>query len=539
MNGAAFSLLALLLASIGLYALSLRIAVPYPILLVLGGMAIGFVPGMTQVRLSPEVVLQVFLPPLLYHAGYYSTPRELRRRFRPIALLCLGLVLVTAAAVGAAGHYVAGLSWPVALALGAIVSPTDPLAATAIASRLGVPRRVVTLLEGEGLFNDATALVLFRVTVAAVVAGTGSLNAGRALEQFAVGTAGGVLVGLGVGWLVGELRGRASDPVVGVTLTIFGAYAAYHAAEHFGFSGVLATLFCGLYLGWRIPAVATPASRLLGKPVWQMIVYLLSAALFLLLGLQLRPMLAELTDFRAVEIVAVAALLAAVVLLTRVVWMLLVPHMLPRVERLVVGWSGMRGAVSLAIALALPVRTASGAPFPDREAVILLAFGVVLATLVVPGVTLPMLIRAARVAGTDGGDGDAEARARLTATEAAMVRLEQLVLRDGLDKRTIGRLEDVYRYRRDELATGAGLLHDADHRQRAERAASLELVEVQRHTLLRLHREGAISTDVLHRIQRELDLQHALLLASPGARQREPAGSPGDEASWRGWVSRR
>jgi hypothetical protein len=195
--------------------------------------------------------------------------------------------------------------------------------------------------------------------------------------------------------------------------------------------------------------------------------------------------------------------------------------------------------VSLAIALALPLHTASGAPFPDREAVILLAFGVVLATLVIPGVTLPILIRAARVAGTDGGEADAEARARLTATEAAMVHLEQLVLRDGLDQRTIGRLEDVYRYRRDELASRTGAPQDAAHRQRAERAASLELVDVQRHTLLRLHREGAISTDVLHRVQREFDLQHALLLANPDGRQRVPPGSHGERASWRGWVSRR
>ncbi|WP_238015284.1 Na+/H+ antiporter [Dactylosporangium sp. AC04546] len=522
MNGAAFSLLALLLAAIGLVALSHRIAVPYPILLVLGGMAIGFVPGMTGVDLSPEVVLQVFLPPLLYYAGYYTTPRDLRAHGIAIALLCLVLVLVTAAAVAVVAHTVGGLPWPVAATLGAIVSPTDPVAAAAIATRLGVPRRVITVLEGEGLFNDATALALFKVTVAAVVAG--SFSVGHAVQLFTVGTVGGIVAGVAVGWFVAFLRGRSTDPIIGVSVTIFGAYAAYHAAEHFGFSGVLGSLLCGLYCGWKIPQVATPASRLLGKPVWQMIVYLLTGALFLLLGLQLRPMLAELTGYRAIDVVAVAALVAAVVMVTRFAWLFLVPHVLTRPERAVVAWGGMRGAVSLAIALALPTSVASGEPFPDREVVVLTTFGVVLLTLVVPGLTLPMLIRVAGVGRAGGATSEAEeeSRARLVLAEEALAHLERLVLRDGLDEGTIERLEDVYRYRRRELASEAGELRDPDHAHRmaVERAASLELVEVQRQVLLRMRREGQLGTEALHHIQRELDLQHAMLVPSDGGGQR-------------------
>jgi CPA1 family monovalent cation:H+ antiporter len=520
MNEPAFSLLALLLAAIGLYALSRRIAVPYPILLVLGGMALGFLPGIGGVELSPEVVLQVFLPPLLYHAGYYTTPRDLRRYGRPIALLCVALVLVTAGAVAAAAHAAIGLDWPVALVLGAIVSPTDPLAATAIATRLGVPRRVVTVLEGEGLFNDATALVAFKVTVAAVVVGASRFDLGQAFEQFSVGTAGGVLIGLGVGVLVGELRRRTEDPVIGVSLTLFGAYAAYLPAEQLGFSGVLGALTCGAYLGWRIPAVATPSSRLFGKPVWRMIVYLLTAALFLLLGLQLRPMVARITDLHAGDLVAVSALLAAVVLGTRLLWIFSVPHVLPRAERFVIAWSGMRGSVSLAIALALPVRVASGAPFPDRDVVIVLTFGVALVTLVVPGLTLPTVIRLAGLARRAPDTAAAEARARLAATEAALVHLEWLTTRaeqDGLDRRVVERLEDAYRHRRGEQAARAGALRDDDpvHRANAEHALSLDLVEVQRRTILRLRADGEISTDVLHHLQRDLDLQHELLETDP------------------------
>ncbi|MET7403676.1 Na+/H+ antiporter [Dactylosporangium sp. NPDC005572] len=524
MNGAAFSLLALLLAAIGLVALSHRIAVPYPILLVLGGMAIGFVPGMTGVDLSPEVVLQVFLPPLLYYAGYYTTPRDLRAHGTAIALLCIVLVLVTAAAVAVVAHTVGGLPWPVAATLGAIVSPTDPVAAAAIATRLGVPRRVITVLEGEGLFNDATALALFKVTVAVVVAGAGTFRLDRAVEQFTVGTAGGILAGLVVGWFVVLLRGRAADPIIGVSVTIFGAYAAYHLAEHLGFSGVLGSLLCGLYCGWKIPQVATPASRLLGKPVWQMIVYLLTGALFLLLGLQLRPMLAALTDYRAIDVVAVATLVAAVVMVARFAWLFLVPHMLTRAERAVVAWGGMRGAVSLAIALALPTSVAGGEPFPDREVVVLTTFGVVLLTLVVPGLTLPMLIRVTGVgcAGAATSEAEEEARARLVLTEAALAHLERLVLRDGLDEGTIERLEDVYRYRRRELAADVGELRDPDHAHRmaVERATSLELVEVQRRVLLRMRREGRLGTEALHHIQRELDLQHAMLVPTHGGGQR-------------------
>ncbi|GGM71876.1 Na+/H+ antiporter [Dactylosporangium sucinum] len=527
MNGAAFSLLALLLAAIGLVALSHRIAVPYPILLVFGGMAIGFVPGIEGVHLSPEVVLQVFLPPLLYHAGYYTTPRDLRAHGVAIALLCIALVLVTAAAVAAVAHFVGGLPWPVAATLGAVVSPTDPLAAATIAARLGVPRRVITVLEGEGLFNDATALALFKVTVAVVVAGaaTGAdrFRLGWAVEQFTIGTVGGIAAGLAVGWFVVFLRARAADPIVGVSVTIFGAYAAYHVAEHFGFSGVLGSLLCGMYCGWKIPQVATPASRLLGKPVWQMMVYLLTGALFLLLGLQLRPMLAALTDYRAIDVVAVAALVAAVVMVTRFGWLFLVPHVLSRAERAVVAWGGMRGAVSLAIALALPTSVAGGDPFPNREVVVLTTFGVVLLTLVVPGLTLPMLIRvtgAGRV-GAASSDVEEEARARLTLAEAALAHLEKLVLRDGLDEGTIERLEDLYRFRRRELAAETGELRDPNHAHRmaAERQASLEIVEVQRRALLRMRREGRLGSVALHRIQRDLDLQHAMLV-NRGAGQR-------------------
>jgi Na+/H+ antiporter len=512
-------LLSLLVAVAGLSVLARLIRVPYPILLVLGGLVLGFVPGMPAIELPPELVLVVFLPPLLYWSGFFSTPRDLRAEARPISLAAVGLVLATMAAVAVVAHAtVDDLPWAAAFALGAIVSPTDPLAATAIGRRLGVPRRLITVLEGESLVNDATALVAYRIAVAAAV--TGGFVAWRAGLRFVVGAVGGVAVGLLVGWLVAELRRRLDDPVVEIVVSLVTGYLAYLPAEQLELSAVLAAVTAGLYVGWRAPELASAPTRLLGFSFWEVLVYLANAVLFILVGLQLHPILSSLGGTSAAVLVGQAALVSAVVIAVRLVWVFTVPYLIrlldrrpaqvgrrigPR-ERLVLGWSGMRGAVSLAAALALPL------DFPLRNLILFLTFAVILTTLVGQGLTLPTLIRRAGVH-ADGLEEREEVQARLAATDAALDRLQELAGAEWTREDTVERLHGLYQFRRRRLKARAGYLEDDgfEDRSLAYQRLVRELLEAQRGAIVRLRNQGAISNEVMHRIERELDLEDTRL----------------------------
>jgi monovalent cation/hydrogen antiporter len=512
-------LLALIVAVAGLSVLARTVGVPYPILLVLGGLVLGFVPGMPAVELPPELVLVAFLPPLLYWSGFFSSPRDLRADARAIGGAAVGLVLVTTAAVAAAAHaMVDGLDWAAAFALGAIVSPTDPLAATAIGRRLGVPRRLITLLEGESLVNDATALVTYRVAVTAAV--TGSFVAWQAGVRFVAGAGGGVAVGLTVGWLVAEVRRRLDDPVVEIVVSVATGYAAYLPAERLGVSGVLAAVTTGLYVGWRAPELASASTRLLGFSFWEVLVYLANAVLFTLVGLELQPILSGLGGTDVPDLVRQAVVVGAVVIGVRLAWVFTVPYLLRLVdrrrarvmrrlrarERLVLGWSGMRGAVSLAAALALP------AGFPLRNLILFLTFAVILATLVVQGLSLPALIRRLRLTG-DGAEEQEELRARMAATKAALDRLEVLAGEDWTRDDTVQRLQGLYEFRRRRLKARAGKIEDdgTEDRSLAYQRLVRELLEAQRQAIVRLRNQGAISNEVMHRIERELDLEDTRL----------------------------
>ena len=512
-------LLALMVTVAGLSVLARVVRVPYPILLVLGGLVLGFVPGMPSVELPPELVLVAFLPPLLYWSGFFSSPRDLRRDARTISLLAVGLVLATAAAVAVAAMAMFDeMTWPVAFALGAIVSPTDPLAASAIGRRLGVPRRLLTVLEGESLVNDATALVTYRVAVAAAV--TGSFVAWQAGLRFVVGAAGGVAVGLAVGWLVAELRRRLDEPVVEIVVSVFSGYAAYLPAELLGVSGVLAAVTAGLYLGWRAPELASAATRLLGFSFWEVLVYLANAVLFILVGLELRPILDGLGGTSVTVLVGQGALVSAVVVGVRLAWGFSVPYLVRLVdrrpsqrmrrvgarERLLLGWSGMRGAVSLAAALALPL------DFPLRNLILFLTFSVIFATLVVQGLTLPALIRRLRFE-RDTAEEREELKARLAATHAALDRLDELAGADWTRDDTVERLHGLYEFRRRRLKARGGYLEDdgTEDRSQAYQRLLRELLVAQRQAIVRLRNQGRISNDVMHRIERELDLEDTRL----------------------------
>jgi CPA1 family monovalent cation:H+ antiporter len=285
----------LLLAVATLVTLARVLNVPYPIFLVIGGLAIGVVPGIPHVELEPELVLLIFLPPLLYSAAFFASLRDLRENLAPITLLSVGLVLVTCVAVAVAIHAVVpDMSWAAAFVLGAIVSPTDPVAATAIAGRIGVPRRVVTVVEGESLINDATAITAYRVAVVAVTAGT--FSAWDAGGRFLAGAAGGVAIGLAVGWVIAWVRERLDDPPVEITISLLTAYVAYLPAEELGLSGVVAAVTVGLYMGSQTSRVTNAEVRMQGYAMWQTLTFLLNSFLFVLIGLQLPTLLDELRE---------------------------------------------------------------------------------------------------------------------------------------------------------------------------------------------------------------------------------------------------
>ena len=515
----------LLLGVAALAVLARVVGVPYPITLVVGGTVIGFVPGVPSVELDPDLVLLIFLPPLLYGAAFFTSLRDLRQNARAIGLLAIPLVGVTMTAVAVVAHEVIGLGWAEAFVLGAIVSPTDPVAPAEIMRRVGAPRRLLTIVEGENLTNDWTALVLYRFAVAAVV--TGSFSLAEASVEFVLTGVGGLLVGLAAGWVIREVRSRIDDPPTEITISILSGYAAYLPAEELGASGVIAAVTVGIYMGWHTPQLTTPVMRLQGVAVWEILTFLLNAVLFLLIGLQLPTVMDDVTGYSAGEVVAWGLLVTLVVVVVRLVWgftvvylvralgraRLLQPRRSSPQERLVVGWAGMRGAVSLAAALALPLQTDAGAAFPGRDLIILLAYIVILVTLVGQGLTLGPLIDRLGVV-DDGSEEREEVAARVRLAEAALARVEELGDEDWTREDTLQRVRGMYTYRRRRFAAredGDG--DEYEERTSAYQRLMLELFDAQREELIALRNGGDISDEVRRRVERELDLEESRLFS--------------------------
>jgi CPA1 family monovalent cation:H+ antiporter len=505
---------ALFISVAGLNAVARWLAIPYPIVLVLGGLVIGLIPGMPKVELDPDLVLVIFLPPLLYSAAFFADLRALRANARPISLLAIGLVLLTTVVVAVIGHELIDLPWAVAFALGAIVSPTDPIAATAIMRRVGAPRRIVNVIEGESLVNDGSGLVLYRIAVGAVLTGTFSVWEGAGI--FVLTAVGGVAVGLAVGWVVRQVRARLDNPPAEVTISLLTGYFAFIPADLIGVSAVLATVTAGVYLGWYTPQLTTSRVRLQGMAVWEIAQYLLNALLFVLIGLQLPQILDALGDLATSQLIGWAVTVCLTVIALRFAWVFL---LLAAPKRLrgqrawwrgatFVSWAGMRGAVSLAAALALPLTTEAGAQFPGRDLIIFLTFTVILATLVVQGLTLPMLIQFLRLE-DDGLEDREDAKARIKAAEAAIARLEELVAEDWVREDTAERMRGLYDFRRNRFrarldgADEDGIEERSQDYQRLRR----ELLDAERAAMLELRRNGVISDDVMQRVQRDLDLE--------------------------------
>ncbi len=528
MNDLQIFLAALFISAALLNSIANWLKVPYPIPLVIGGLLIGLIPGMPHIELDPDLVLLVFLPPLLYASAFFYDLRALRDDARVIALNSIGLTLATAAVVGVVAHEVIDLPWAVSFALGAIVSPTDPAAATAIMRRVGAPRRLVNILEGESMINDAAALVTYKVAVAAAI-GEG-VSASHTVLQFFGDAAGGIAIGFVVGYAIAEIRKRVNDVNTELTISLFSAYGAFVPADQLGLSGVLAVVTCGLVLGFRAPEIASPESRMQGFALWSILTFLLNATLFILIGLQLPSIVDGLSGEPAGQVVGYAALIIAVVIAMRFAWTNLATVVIRTLDRrpsqvarrgtwqlrVAGSWSGMRGAVSLAAALALPLTTNSGDPFPGRDLIQFITFSLILVTVVGQGLTLPWLIRRLGLV-EDGADEEhEELKARLVIARAALERVDELENEDWTQDGTIERVRALYNFRQRRFRARAGKIEqDGDEniedRSMAYQRLMHEVYASQRIALVTLRNERRISADVMRRVERELDLEEERL----------------------------
>lgn len=497
-----------------LFEVAQRAGLPYPALFVLGGAALGFVPGLPHITLEPDLVLLVFLPPLLFGAAFETPLRDLRSNLWPIGRLSIGLVIVTTAAVAAVAHaMVPSLGWPAAFTLGAIVAPTDALAATTVFRRLGVPRVILSIIEGEALFNDATALIAYRAAVAAVV--SGSFVLANAVGGFVVAAIGGIAIGYVVGWVMGRILRWLDDPPVEVVISLLIPFAAYLPAEQLKVSGVLAVVTAGLVIGRRLGTILSPNSRVLWFTTWKMVGFVLNGFVFVLVGLALPEVLRGLGDRAPLHVAGLAVVVCVVAIATRFIWIAL-SSLLPRSPRRViargdprlawrltalVSWTGLRGAVSLAAALALP------ANFPERNLILLLTFAVILATLVGQGLTLPLVLSWVRWDGVEA-DGDEADQARATMYQVGLDAIEHMRPNWPTHKPLLDRLESGLLDRERHLATD-------DPDETAERTQEhaehediqLRVINAQRGAVIELRDAGEINDATLRVIERELDLE--------------------------------
>ncbi len=513
--------LGLLAAVAGAIPLAARLNIAYPIVLVLGGLALGFIPFVPNVTLDPELVLLVFLPPLLYWQAVNTSWRDFRANLRPISSLAIGLVIGTTGGVALVGHYLLALPWAVAFVLGAVVSPTDAVAATAITSRLGVPHRIITIIEGESLVNDASALVIYTTAVAAVVAGAFSLP--RAGAQFFLAGGAGIAIGLCAGVLFSRARLAIRDTRVEGTLSLLIPFLVYLPADLLGASGVLATVATGLVIGRKGAVTAAPEARLQIGAIWDLGTFLLNGLAFILIGLEFQEILRALDRDPLPLLLRDIAVVGFTVIVVRIIWVFPSSALARVIQRQhkreepvskrelsVVAWTGLRGVIALAVALALPEMAGDG-PFPYRSLIIFVTFGVIIVTLVGQGLTLPPLIRLLGLSGDDNAARE-EGIAHAALARAALGRLDEWEGRDGLPDRLLGELRGRYERHLTRL-------------EDTERAAMLpqavlipqllaDLRDTQRRTLVELRNRNVIGDEVLRLIQRELDLEQLRLGSS-------------------------
>ncbi len=502
-----------------------RLKIPPSILLVLTGVVLALIPGLPALQLAPEFVLLLVLPPVIYSSAVAMSWREFRFNLRPISLLAVGCVVFTTVAVAWATHAFLGLPWPVAFALGAIVSPPDAVAPLSIIRRMQLPRRLAVILEGEGLVNDATALILYRFAVVAV--STGSFSLGHAAGAFALIVVGELLWGVAVGWAMLRLRSWVAEPRIEILLSVLTPFLAYWPPEILGGSGVLATVATGLYISWNGHRMISAATRLQGVFFWDFVIYVIEGMVFLITGLQARALLENIQGYSTSELVFSAAIVSAVVIVARFVWMypaIYLPRWLfPAIARrdpsppwqwpFALAFTGIRGIVSLAAALAIPIAIENGTPFPHRDLILFLTFSVILVTLVGQGLLLPAVIRGLGLDRAGARESQAnrteEFAARRQAVEAAATRLEDFAAERQLSDDVVEPLRVLSRDRLHQIDQRSG--RDEDRRKLSELHDDIEfqLIAAERAFINDLYRNGKLKDEARRRIEHELDLRDA------------------------------
>lgn len=509
----------------GLMAISIlssvaaRFEIPHAVVLVLGGLALGFIPGTPAIRLDPQVIFLIFLPPLIYAASFTFAAEDMRGNVRPIGVLAIGLVVATVVAVAAAAHLIIGMQWPAAFVLGAVVAPTDPVAATGVLRELGAPGRLATILEGESLINDGSALSVFKLATGAL--GAASFHAGSGALEFLWILVAGTGVGLLVGIVSVRLRKRVEEPRIEITLALVATYGAFFLADRIGVSGILASVAAGIYVGLHSMDLSSAEARLQQHSFWEAATFLAESLLFLLIGLAFEDVAGRLGSYGTGELVGYALLIVAVVVAARFVWMFTVPYALGLLERaegvnvrasarerIVLSVGGMRGAVTVAAALSIPTSVAGGAVH-ERDLIILLAYACVLGTLVLPALGMRPLLHALGLAG--GQEQRRAARdARVQLARAGLERADEIARERDLPDSVIGRVRQAYEM--EIAADGPG----AQQKPRDEgveiyRELRRAAIRAEREELARIREQRAVPGDTLRQIERELDLVEARL----------------------------
>lgn len=519
--------LLLLLFVVALGTLSKKLKTPYPVVLVVGGLLLSFIPGVPRPNLNPDIVFFVILPPLLYSAAWLTSWREFSHNLVSILLLAFGLVAFTVLAVTQLGQWLLpGFDWRLGLVLGAVVAPTDAIAASSIATRIGLPKRIVDILEGESLLNDASALLALEFGLALLVGGlrpTFTFGLMRLTYLVVVG----IVVGLVVGEIVHSIEHRIDDGPIEITLSILTPYVAYLSADSIRASGVLSVVVCGLYLSRKSSHFFSPSVRLQAWAVWDSLTFILNGLVFVLIGLQLPYVLETIHDHSLGGLLVYGALFSAFLIVLRLIWIFPGAYVANLIRRrilhqneplpgmrqiFVVGWTGMRGVISLAAAIALPRTFADGTPFAQRSMIIFLAFSVIVVTLVLQGLTLPPLIRALGLAGGPIPQHREEKEARRAILQSALAYL--LEKQNQAEPEFTSVYEDLAQHYRHRLAVYREDLdeaHDPIARQFHNRHidVSRELLQVERQTAVRLRNDRRISDELLRELEHELDLGEA------------------------------
>ncbi|MGH2858654.1 MAG: Na+/H+ antiporter [Solirubrobacteraceae bacterium] len=496
-----------------------RARLPYPAVLVLGGIVLGLIPGLPAVRLDPRLVLFGFIPLLVYSAAFRAARYDLRAHALHIIGLATGLVLLTVVAVGAVGHFVGGIGWAPAFVFGALAAPTDPVSASAVMSQVGAPERIVAILEGESLINDGTGLAVFQVAVAAVA---GGFSPGHGALKLIEISAGGTAVGLAVGWLSVRIRRPLDAPAIEIVLGLVAAFGSYVAADAAGFSGVLAAVAAGVYTGGHALDISSPQSRLRMEPVWDAATFVLESVLFLLIGLQLGSIVDGIPHGQAWTAVATGVAAIAVSIGLRFIWMFAVSPLLsllfpariaPTAARqaIVLSWSGMRGALSLAGALSIPLMAGSQR-FPARDEVIFLVYCIVLGTLIIPSFTLKALVRRLGL-GQSERLREQELDARTRIAHAALTQLEEIAQEQEVSEDLLARLRAVYELRLSRIESSSREPSDDQDPGHGPDMHDLRkrLVAAQYHALAEIRAERAAPADALARIRHDIDLEETRL----------------------------